>query len=249
MQLGFGTGVLWGTQLTDNAGTAIANPTPQRFGVLQEGTIDISGALKELYGQKQFPVAIGRAAGKITLAAKAARIQASLFNAIFFGVPAGVTTTRVLVANDEAASIPATPFTVTVTNSATYTADLGVYFSATGLPLTRVASGPTTGQYSVSAGVYTFAAADTLLGVLISYQYTGTGKKIAYTNQLMGYAPTFSADLYVPYQGKSLVVHLYSCISDKLNIGTKQQDFMVPDFSAQAFANASDQVIDISTDE
>ena len=35
----------------------------------------------------------------------------------------------------------------------------------------EVASGPTTGQYSVSAGVYTFAAADTLLGVLISYTY------------------------------------------------------------------------------
>src|SRR6266699_2192037 len=122
MQLGFGTGVMWGTQLTDNAGTAITNPTPQRFGVLQEGTIDISSTIKELYGQYQSPVAIGRGTNKIKVKAKNARIVGDLFNAIYFGIVGGVTTTRNNVSLDESGTIAAGA--VTVANSGTYIADL-----------------------------------------------------------------------------------------------------------------------------
>lgn len=77
----------------------------------------------------------------------------------------------------EAATIPATPYKLYTANDlGTWGQDDGVIFSATGVALTRVTGTPTTGQYAVSSaaatqGQYTFAAADTLLGVKISYSY------------------------------------------------------------------------------
>ena len=57
----FGAGVLFGTPLYDATGTAIANPSPIQFGILQDVTVDESWETKELYGDAQFPVAVGRA--------------------------------------------------------------------------------------------------------------------------------------------------------------------------------------------
>lgn len=71
---------------------------------------------------------------------------------------------------DEPQTIPATPFQVTT--DFTWIADTGVTFALTGMPLVKVTGTPTAGQYAVDdAGVYTFAAADTGLGVLITYSY------------------------------------------------------------------------------
>jgi hypothetical protein len=70
----------------------------------------------------------------------------------------------------EAHTVPATPFQVTVTQAATFSCDQQVSYVSSGLPLVRVASGPTVGQYSVSAaGVYTFAAADTSKALTFAY--------------------------------------------------------------------------------
>lgn len=63
------------------------------------------------------------------------------------------------------------PFTVIVDNSANYKSDLGVQFYPSGTALTKVGGSPTTGQYSQSGGTYTFAAADTGLGIIITYEY------------------------------------------------------------------------------
>lgn len=52
-----------------------------------------------------------------------------------------------------------------------WAADNGVTFGATAIALTLVTGIPATGQYSVSNGVYTFAAADAGKGVLINYSY------------------------------------------------------------------------------
>ncbi|MGB7976104.1 MAG: hypothetical protein WCF81_17555 [Roseiarcus sp.] len=49
--------------------------------------------------------------------------------------------------------------------------DLGVTYTATGAPLTAVSALPAAGQYSVSAGVYSFSAADAGQLVSISYGY------------------------------------------------------------------------------
>lgn len=70
----------------------------------------------------------------------------------------------------EANTVPAAgPFTRTVAHASEWVLDQGV--KKAGVPMTAVASAPATGQYSVAAGVYTFAAADANAAILISYRY------------------------------------------------------------------------------
>lgn len=252
MQFLFGSGVFWGTPLMDANGNAISNPTPVQLGVMQEISIDISFDTKELYGQSQFPVAVGRGKAKMSGKAKAAQISGAALNSLVFGqtLTSGMTDNYYDVAGSV---IPASPYTVTITppNSGTWAYDLGVR-DANGLPMTRVASAPTTGQYSVAAGVYTFAAADTTKTVFISYQYTATSttaKKSTVKNVLMGQAPVFKGDLYVPYGGKSLILTIPNCIASKFTISTKQDDFAVPEFDFSGFADAAGNALYWGTSE
>lgn len=248
-QYAFGSGILWGTPTTDSTGTAVANPTPIQFGTIQEVSLDISFETKTLHGQLQFPVAVGRGKGKISGKAKAAQLNGSLLNSLFFGqtLSSGI----IGDAANYVTTIPAsTPYTITVTapSSGTWSVDLGVE-DATGIPMTRVASAPATGQYSVAAGVYTFAAADTGKQVSISYQYTATSTtavKSSVTNQTMGYAPSFRVDLLLPYNGKQMIWTLPNAISTKLTMATKLDDFMVPEFDFEGFADASGNVLTYS---
>jgi hypothetical protein len=249
---GFGAGSLWGTALTDAFGNAIANPTPVLFGVLQDVSIDISGDIKELYGQNQFAEAVGRGKVKIAGKAKIGRMNGRLLNDLFFGqtMSAGILAD---VYDTTGAAIPSTPFqiTPTVPGSGTWAADLGVR-NAAGNPMTRVASAPATGQYSVAAGVYTFAAADTGLTVFISYQYTATStsaQKSTVNNVAMGYAPSFRADFMNAYSGKQTTLTLFSAISTKLTFATKQDDFLIPEFDFSGFANSAGQVLQWGTSE
>jgi hypothetical protein len=249
---GFGAGALWGTPLTDAAGAAIANPTPLLFGVLQDVSVDISGDIKELYGQNQFAEAVARGKAKISCKAKFGRINGLLLNSLFFGQ----TVSSSIVANyydTTGAAIPGTPYAITPTPpaSGTWARDLGVR-DANGNPMTRVASAPATGQYSVSAGVYTFAAADTLLTVFISYAYTATGaaaKTSTVQNIQMGNAPSFRCDLSDGYQGGQTALSLFKCISTKLSFATKLDDFLIPEMDFSAFANSAGQVIQWGTSE
>lgn len=248
----FGAGILWGTPLTDATGATISNPTPVQFGTLQDVSVDMSFENKLLHGQNQFPVAVGRGKGKVSCKAKNAQVNGALWNSIMFGqtVSNGIFND---VYDTTGAAIPGTPYqiTPTVPDSGTWLADLGVRNSA-GLPMTRVASSPAADQYSVAAGVYTFAAADTTETVFIDYQYTATStsaKNMTIVNQPMGYAPVFRCDLKAPYQGKQLVLTLYNCIANKLMLASKQDDFWFPEFDFEAFANASGQILRIGMSE
>lgn len=252
----FGAGNLYVTQLQDASGNAITNPTPYPLMVLQEGSVDFSSDMKELYGQNQFPVAVGRGKTKMQIKVKPARIFAALWNAIYFGQ----TLSPGLIANFTDATgtaVPSTPFQITVTppSSGTFAADLGVIGFVTGLPLTRVASAPATGQYAVNVGTgqYTFAAADTTKVMLINYQYTtatiATGQKQTVINLPMGYAPTFKADLTVSYLGKIATFSFPSCISTKFSLGFKNEDFAIPDFDFSAFDPGNGQPMTWSTSE
>src|ERR1700746_1030941 len=168
MQLSFGSGAIWGER-TDATGSGIG---PRQFGVLQEIQIDFDWSDKELYGQRQFPIAIARGQGKITGKAKFAQILGLLYSDIFFGLTPA--TGQFAVAQLEAATVPATtPYTVIPANAANYNADLGVVYAATGKRFNRVTTPAAAGQYSVNfaTGVYTFSSADASAAVLISYTY------------------------------------------------------------------------------
>lgn len=223
------------------------NATPQQFGTLQSGSVDLSNTTKELFGQNSYPVAVGKGNGKITGKASSAAIQARFFNDIFFAGSGTLSAGQTLVAYGEPGTIPSsTAYTVTVSNSATYVEDWGVTYTQTGEPLIKVASAPTVGQYSVAEGVYTFAAADAGKAVQISYTWTSTtqGQTLAVTNTPVGAAATFSLLLSGQYNGTQSTLKLYACVSSKLSLATKQNDFAIPAFEFSAYADPSGRVLD-----
>lgn len=238
----FGAGAVFGTQVIDASGVAVAVLKPVQLGTLQDVTLDISFESKELYGASQFPVAVGRGKGKITGKAKTASIDGRLLSEFLIGRPQ--TTNVVSIVPNEARAIAAT-VAIVPPITGTFARDLGVVNAVTGDPLTRVASGPTAGQYSVvdATGVYSFAAADvtSAFGVLISYEFTKAsgGKVLTINNELMGVSPFFAFDLRTSYQGKELTLKLVQCVSNKFNLPFGNGEFVVPDFEFSAMANAA----------
>jgi hypothetical protein len=236
----FGSGVLIGTP---------QGGTPINFGLAQEVSLNIATSTKALYGQYNFPVAIGSGTRKMTGKAKLARVSGQALGALFFGVAPspGATQTQF----GEATAVPSSaPYTYPPTYHANFVADQGVVYAATALPLKQVASNPTAGQYSVSGGVYAFAAADAGAALLISYTYTvaGSGESVAVNAQLIGPSATFSANLFAadPTTGKQFSLLLYNCVADKLALGTKLEDFMIPELDFACFANAAGQVCQLN---
>lgn len=242
--INFGSGKLIAVPTNAADGSVIANPTPVILGTMQDVSLDLSVEIKALYGSKRYPIAVGQGKGKTEIKAKYAEIDGGILGSLFFGK----TSTAGIKAAvfDFATTIPTTPFQVTVAppSSGTFVADLGVVRTDTGAQLTRVdiSATPATGEYKVSAaGVYTFASADTGKPIAISYEYSAAsgGKVWTMTNETMGYTPSFTLLLQNGYDGKNLVCKLNRCVSGKLGLPLKADDFAVYDFEAQAFADAA----------
>lgn len=246
----FGTALMWATPQTNAAGAAVANPTPLLFGTMQEAEIEIKTDLKQLHGQNRFPVKVAGGKGSISGKAKFATIFGGMLETIMFGQAgsAGITS----MVYDTTGATVATTVTPTVPSSGTWAKDLGVVMASTGIPLTRVAATPAAGQYSVAAGVYTFNASDVGKTVYINYGYTATStvaRKGTLQNLPMGQVPTFSLDLYSPYDGKQIVFNFPRAISDGIKLGFKNDDFTVPDLGFQCFADTAGVVATWSLSE
>lgn len=230
----FGSGYFYGAPVA----TA---PTPTQFGATQDMSLDFKRDVKTLFGQNQLP--IETASGKLTVSGKVnmATLNGRLLNDLMLGT--SLATGETLVAHDEAGAIPAsTPFTVTVAQATHWLEDLGVSFKLTNVPLTRVASAPATGQYSVAAGVYTFAAADTGLAVFFDYSYTSstTGQSVTMSNQPMGKTGNFQSVMAWNFGLEKSSVQLNNCMSSGLSFATKLDDFMMPAFDYSCATDSSD---------
>lgn len=236
----FGTGIV----------TAVptgSNPTPVPFGVLQEVNLDLTWAEVELYGEYQFPVAAARGKAKFGGTAKWGRFSPLALNSVFTG--SSIATGETKGVGNEPGTIPGTPYQITVTNGATFVDDLGVIDLTTGLQLTRVASSPATGQYSVNTttGVYTFAAADTTHTVWISYSYrsASTGKTITYNNQLMGSQSTYTLTVFNNFNSGFFGLKLWAVTLSKLGMPMKNDDFTIQDTVITAYADSAARVCEM----
>jgi hypothetical protein len=234
-QYAFASGGFWGVD-------AGANPTPVRFGELQDVGVDFSFNLKELYGQKSFPATVARGLGKIACKGKLARFQGRILNSLFFNNTKAVG--QVSVASDEAGVVAAVTFQVTVANAATFVNDLGVRNATTGVPMVRVAAAPATGQYSVALGVYTFAATDVATPVKTDYTYSvaATGENVFIVNNTTGLAPNFKGVFTQAYAGLRQTLVLNACVSSKLSIASKLEDFNMIDFDFAGMADAAENI-------
>lgn len=246
--INFGVGTVIGRR------TDIANPTPAFMGVLQDIEIDFDQTLKELTGQFKMPVDVAPANLKVTGKAKQARIQANMMNDLVFGQTI-TTGAGVAMATTETATTATTTFTVT--NGGTFKEDLGLFYAATGVQLKRVASEPTTGQYSVveTTGVYTIAVGDenTLFNVYYTYGVT-TKQQITMSNQLMGTGPSFELNIQEQYTNNAGVVgtifiRLNACRSSKFTMPFKNTEYTIPEFDFTAFADQSNNWGLIATSE
>lgn len=247
---GFGSGFLFMTP------TGASDNTPVRVGVMQNVSLEFSFDEKPLYGQNQFPEAVARGKAKLTSKCAFAQIDSRAIGEVFLGgTPAAG---QEQIVDLEAASVPTTPFTITVAGATNYTGDLGVFYATTGQPLQQVTAGSeATGKYSVTIsgankGKYVFATGDSLAAVLISYTKndTTTGFKTTISNQAMGSYIPFQADLFQnnpETAGTQWGARLYKCASHKLAMASKQDDWLIPDMDFSVYANPAGKVMDFNS--
>ena len=120
--------------------------------------------------------------------------------------------------------------------------DLGVRYAATGIPLTNVASLTATGQYTYSAGVYTFSSGDASAAVLIDYTYTVStaGDTVTLSNTSAGAANTFQTVMGSSYNGLQTNFVLYACNPQGLKLyDAKIGDFSMPELDFNAIVNSA----------
>jgi hypothetical protein len=126
--------------------------------------------------------------------------------------------------------------------------------------MTPVASAPAVGQYVFTPynsvgpvdASYAFNSTDvtSAFPVLLNYQWPDTvGTTLAISNQLMGYAPEFTALLYNDFRTNMFALELNSCILGSISIPTKQEDFWISDFDFEATADASGNVLSLFSDQ
>ena len=214
-------------------------------------SIDFDRKVETLLGQYSMPVAAGGGEFKITGKAKFARLQATQINNLFLGQTLTANSMLEMTTGETDTVASAS---VTVANSSTFVEDYGVFYAATGVQLTPVASSPAQGQYSVASGVYTFNSADNSAAVLVYYSYTvASGNKISLANQLTGPLPMFEISLKETFNyfgtSKDLLVKLNACVSTKLSLPFSNQKFTVAEFDFQAIADSSNNIGTISLSE
>lgn len=203
------------------------NQTPVMIGGLSDVKIKLSQKKIPLPGGTVFPEDFAAGPGEGTGSCKFRSWGSGTFAAVISGATTATGEKRGVF--EEQATIPTTPFQVTVANGATFFEDLGVYNVNTGLYMLRVASAPATGQYSVNdaTGLYTFAAADTGNVVRISYSYTSasTGKTATYSNALQGQATKFILTGFNTYGTKRKGYRFPAVVFDDLDIGFQLSQF------------------------
>lgn len=238
--------------------TDIANGVIVNVGYVNELNLDFAGTTKQLFGQNQYPIVAARGTVKATGKWKSAVLSGLAWNNAFFGQTFAAGTLQWNIG--EASTVPATPFTVTVTNSANFDADLGVVYTATGLPAQRVTAGSeAAGKYSVTEtgvnkGKYVFSAADTGLAINITYSSTlaGSGQTLGITNQPIGFTPTFQLDYYTNLNqpaSKPFIVRVYACVAAKIALAAKLEDYIMPEFDFDIFADNSNRVVNFAYPE
>ena len=136
-------------------------------------------------------------------------------------------------------------------NVATFFADLGPLYAATAFPFTLATVGaPAVGQYFVNAaGYYCFNTTDALSAIYLNYEYTSStlGTTLIMPNPLMGTTPRFQATFNQIYEGLTTTLILYSCVASKLTMATKVDDYIIPELDFMAFANAAQNVFELTT--
>jgi hypothetical protein len=234
----FGVGN-WFCKRTDTTYTQ-----PVLLGVLQDLELDIDRTIKELIGQYALPVDVAQAQMKITGKGKYATVSTNNLNNTILGQTL-TSNAGFQIASPENHTLAAT--TITVTNGATFSEDLGVRYHSTNTQLTPISAAPGTGQYVPGAsgvGQYTFSSADSTLSMDFYYSYSVTTlNQISAANALMGAGTTFelvgSNTYNVCGLTKVISIKLNACKASKTGMPFKNVDYLMFDLEFTAFADCN----------
>lgn len=175
-----------------------ANPTPIHLATVSSGSFSVKEQNADVRDNDGY--VIDSFATQTDVSGKLSLQDFS--NSLIAAVARGVTVSvGQVIGASHSATIPASPYAVTVTQSAQFAENMGVMDLTAGKELKVVAATPATGEYSVAAGVYTFAAADTGHSVLIMYRYTastsGTTAEVAKATTGSA-SPKYAIHVYQP---------------------------------------------------
>jgi hypothetical protein len=177
MNLQFGSGVLYGIP---NAGNLAANPTPQKFGILQEFSLRIQRRPEEAFRPES--VSGGQGARQDRRHGKGkdrdARSESAQPALLRSGGSTGV---QRIVPDESHAPSTSSRRRMHAAVAGTVVTDYGVINKDTGLNMEKIASGtPAVGQYkftpattggSPTAAAWVFNASETASAVLLTYLY------------------------------------------------------------------------------
>lgn len=223
---------------------SFADQTPVRFATIQEFQADLSSSIKMAYGANQYAEAAANAEGKITGKIKLLQVDARMLSYL---LPGAVKTPGSSIEVDETGTV--TAGAVTVTGSATYKDDLGVY-AADGTPYAKVASAPTGQQYTVAAGVYGFNTTENthVLTFRYSKSQAGVGSTVAVGNNPMGLATAFVVDAFNAASsnaGKTFGIKVFAAVFTKVSLPLKNNDFTSLDVEFEGLDNGVGQVYEL----
>ncbi len=148
--------------------------------------------------------------------------------------------------------------TYTATAGAAFLEDLGVFYVATGIALTPIASAPTIGTYVAGVsgvGTYTINSSDAGASVLnFFYMKTATDQfQMVVSQTLMGTGPVVELNFSNPYavQGatKKLNIQLPAVRISKSPLQFKNTAYVVPEMDFTAFLNAAGNIMTWSMTE
>ena len=71
---------------------------------------------------------------------------------------------------------------------------------------------------------------------------SNSGSRIVLSNQLMGAAPTFRLTLFQFYGGKGATYEFNQCLSTKLSLDFKNEDWTIPEFDFSIFCDAANNL-------
>lgn len=234
---------------------------PAELGVVQNATLDMKVDLKELRGPYRYPVAVadgkGTASGKITFAEMWPETLSAILNN---GIKPNSTSVP-LAAVNEMHVIPASTYTVTLTNNTVAVADSEVvvvivagvpYFYHkvdTGRESTAMATDPIHGGYSLPGnGMIVFASGDAGNTMYCTYFYTtGDSSNVSVDIGQVGLNTALTFQLTMLGIGKNIytnasqqfIIQMNQCLAPSLKFDLKLDDFTMMDLDFSCFTDVN----------
>jgi hypothetical protein len=227
--------------------TAIDSATPAQttdVATVQGITLEFKSTEVPLRGNELLPLDAAVSEVEITGKIESADSLAVIVPIVIPGTTTATGRAKMAV---ESSVIPATPFIITVTNSATFRKDLGVVNLTTGK---RITSSPAANQYSVAAGAYTFASAEGTVRIRYSYNDATTGITTTWQNQAVGATAGYGLEVYEPTGGTREAGYFFPAVKfQNASGGLSPKEWNKTSVDFTVYADSTGKGFDIFSDE